>query len=261
MRAVRTWRRPTPQVTKQLLGEVERAAELRRGALARVLSGYRLGAPIAHGSRGLIVRADREHGRFVAKIPAPPGPSSEPFEQCVRAIAYERRFLALASGVPGVVEVARIVQAGDIVCLVLPRHGPSLRRLLDRNEPADIPSLVRDLVGAVAGLAQRGLMHNDINPSNVLRTEGGWTLIDPSEHYGTEHYSDEDLDPPEERDVLGAARTIAVTASRTHPLKMRATQWRCAAQLLADHGSEADVVGRMQRALVAIADEVEAETS
>jgi predicted Ser/Thr protein kinase len=64
-------------------------------------------------------------------------------------------------------------------------QGPSLQVLLDRPEsregfPAEwVRTLVRSLAGTLADLAEKGVVHGDLTPGNLLCTERGtWKLID-----------------------------------------------------------------------------------
>lgn len=146
--------------------------------LAGRVDRYRVRAPLVRGARGWSYTAVRARdGALVVlgRLEGPDGPAAG-------ALAVDETEVLLALDVPGLVRARDVVRAdgrdGAVRLLVLdhvPGEVLSSRRPVP---PADALDAVLGAVPPVAALHRHGLLHADLNPSNLLRGPTGITVLD-----------------------------------------------------------------------------------
>jgi serine/threonine protein kinase len=152
-------------------------------AQARLLGNrYRLDSVVGRGGMGTVWRAfdvmlDREVA--VKEVVLPPGLSDDE-----RAVLYERTFREARASArlnhPGVVTVHDVVEESDrpwiVMELVL---APSLQDLLDRGpmEHRRVAEIGLQMLGALRHAHEKGILHRDVKPSNVLITPSGRVVL------------------------------------------------------------------------------------
>ena len=118
--------------------------------------------------RCLVVRARRiADGRAVVLKAVTPGPGNE---KAIQTLRQEHRMLVSLAGVAGVVQALGLEENAGLPLLVLDDAGPI--RLSDRldRKPMELGAflpLALRLAETVAVLHARGVVHRDVNPSNV----------------------------------------------------------------------------------------------
>ncbi|MBO2456674.1 serine/threonine-protein kinase [Actinomadura violacea] len=152
-------------------------------AQARLLGNrYRLDSVVGRGGMGTVWRAfdvmlDREVA--VKEVLLPPG-----LNDAERAVLYERTFREARASArlnhPGVVTVHDVVEESDrpwiVMELVL---APSLQDLLDRGpmEHHRVAAIGLQMLGALRHAHEKGILHRDVKPSNVLITDSGRVVL------------------------------------------------------------------------------------
>jgi serine/threonine protein kinase len=152
-------------------------------AQARLLGNrYRLDSVVGRGGMGTVWRAfdvmlDREVA--VKEVVLPPG-----LDDAERAVLYERTFREARASArlnhPGVVTVHDVVEESDrpwiVMELVL---APSLQDLLDRGplEHRRVAEIGLQMLGALRHAHEKGILHRDVKPSNVLITDSGRVVL------------------------------------------------------------------------------------
>ncbi|RZQ60088.1 serine/threonine-protein kinase [Amycolatopsis suaedae] len=144
----------------------------------RVVAGrYRLVEQIGTGGMGVVWRAlDQDKNRTVALKQARIADSGSG-----RRLRREARLAAELSH-PNVVSVYESIVDGDELWLVM-EYVPA-RNLAERLEddgPLPVPDVTRigtALAGALAAVHDRGIVHRDVKPSNVLLPDDGVKLTD-----------------------------------------------------------------------------------
>ncbi|WP_131742398.1 serine/threonine-protein kinase, partial [Actinomadura roseirufa] len=150
---------------------------------ARLLGNrYRLDAVVGRGGMGTVWRAhdvmlDRQVA--VKEVVLPPGLS-----EAERAVLYERTFREARASArlshPGVVIVHDVVEESDrpwiVMELVL---APSLQDLLDRGplEHHRVAEIGLQMLAALRHAHEKGILHRDVKPSNVLITDAGRVVL------------------------------------------------------------------------------------
>ncbi|MFC5141825.1 serine/threonine protein kinase [Actinomycetospora rhizophila] len=138
---------------------------------------YRVRAPLGRGARGWSYTATRRDGALVVlgRLEGPDGPAAG-------ALAVQETEVLLALDVPGLVRARDVVRAdgrdGAVRLLVLD-HVPG--EVLSAHRPCPPAEALDVVIGAVppvAALHRHGLLHADLNPSNLLRGPGGVTVLD-----------------------------------------------------------------------------------
>lgn len=139
---------------------------------------YRVRAPLVRGARGWSYTATRgSDGGVVVlgRLEGPDGPAAG-------TLAVDETEVLLALDVPGLVHARDVVAADG-------RDGPVRLLVLD-HVPGEVLSAVRPLAPAaaldavlgavppVAALHRHGLLHADLNPSNLLQGPHGVTVLD-----------------------------------------------------------------------------------
>ncbi len=145
------------------------------GDLQRLDDRYVLEEPIARGGVAVVWRAwDERLGRSVAvKVLLPHVATDE-----VTVERFRREMVtAAAVAHPNVVAIYDTGQVGDLVYLVMEHvDGPSLKDVLRELGPLDpvvAAALGEQVASALAEAHQRGLVHRDVKPANVLLTSSG----------------------------------------------------------------------------------------
>lgn len=150
------------------------------GVLGRQMAGWCVVRLLARGGMGAVYLAHRhdDHERRAAiKIPFP---GDDP-DSANRSIEREYDFLKRLDH-PCVVRPMGLASLDDLVCLVMEHvDGMPLDAYCDvhRLGVAERIDLVMKLCAAVEHVHERGVIHNDIKPANVLVCEAGRpTLVD-----------------------------------------------------------------------------------
>ncbi|MDL4814521.1 serine/threonine-protein kinase [Actinomadura opuntiae] len=152
-------------------------------AQARLLGNrYRLDSVVGRGGMGTVWRAfdvmlDREVA--VKEVVLPPGLNDDE-----RAVLYERTFREARASArlnhPGVVTVHDVVEESGrpwiVMELVL---APSLQDLMDRGplEHRRVAEIGLQMLGALRHAHEKGILHRDVKPSNVLITDSGRVVL------------------------------------------------------------------------------------
>lgn len=154
---------------------------------------YRVLGAIGSGAMGSVVRAhDDRLGRDVAikRIRNLHGALAAAFH--ARFEAEARALAALAH--PGVVQIFDLGIDGDDPYLVMELlAGPSLRDELRTRGPlpaTEVAAIGIQLARALEAAHDRGILHRDVKPGNVVRAaDGRWKLVD----FGVAHVPDSDV--------------------------------------------------------------------
>ncbi|GAA4802875.1 hypothetical protein GCM10023200_45060 [Actinomycetospora chlora] len=146
--------------------------------LAGAAGRYRIRAPLVRGARGWSYTATRlDAGALVVlgRLEGPEGPAAG-------ELAVTETGVLLGLDVPGLVHARDVVEAdgrdGRVRLLVLdhvPGEPLSARRPCP---PAEALDAVLGAVAPVAALHTHGLLHADLNPSNLLTGPDGITVLD-----------------------------------------------------------------------------------
>ncbi|PRX02410.1 UNVERIFIED_ORG: serine/threonine protein kinase [Actinomadura viridilutea] len=149
----------------------------------RVADRYRLLAPLGEGGMGTVWRArDEVLGRDVAVKQLEPPEDVPPDEHAVlRERAWrEARALAMLEH-PGVITVHDVVQVdGDPWIVMELVDGRSLAQVIEADGPLPprrVAEIGLRLLEALACVHERGLLHRDVKPSNVLLAADGRVVL------------------------------------------------------------------------------------
>jgi serine/threonine protein kinase len=132
---------------------------------------YRVRGPLVRGARGWSYTATRDDGSVVVlgRLEGPDGPAAG-------ALAVDETEVLLGLDVPGLVRARDVVRAegrsGPVRLLVLD-HVPG--EVLADGRPYSPAEALAAVIGAVPPLEAlhgHGLLHADVNPSNLLRGPG-----------------------------------------------------------------------------------------
>lgn len=108
---------------------------------------------------------------------------SERFEEFREKFTSEARTLARLKGIPGLVQVLDIFSENETAYFVMEYvEGPSVKKFVEERgafSPAEAVPFIIKLLEGLAKIHQRGVLHRDINPNNILiGNDGGPVLID-----------------------------------------------------------------------------------
>jgi serine/threonine protein kinase len=143
-------------------------------AVGAEVAGYQVEAFLSRGGMAVVYRArDRRLGRRVAlKLLAPELSHNERFQQ--RFLRESR--LAASLDHPNIVPIYEAGEAGGLLYIAMRYvEGSDLKALLDREGPLQPWRVVSILgqVGAALDVAhERGLVHRDVKPGNILIASG-----------------------------------------------------------------------------------------
>ncbi|MFC0042375.1 serine/threonine-protein kinase [Actinomadura rayongensis] len=149
----------------------------------RLLGGrYRLDAVVGRGGMGTVWRAydltlDREVA--IKEVVLPPGLSA-----AERGVLYERTFREARASArlnhPGVVTVHDVVEARDRPWIVMELvRARSLQDLLELGplEHRRVAEIGLQMLAALRAAHEKGILHRDVKPSNVLITDTGRVVL------------------------------------------------------------------------------------
>jgi serine/threonine protein kinase len=143
---------------------------------------YRLDAVVGRGGMGTVWRAydvmlDREVA--VKEVELPPGLSREE-----RDVLYERTFREARASArlnhPGVVTVHDVVEESDRPWIVMELvSARSLQDLLEEGpmEHQRVAQIGLQMLAALRHAHEKGILHRDVKPSNVLITDAGRVVL------------------------------------------------------------------------------------
>jgi eukaryotic-like serine/threonine-protein kinase len=149
-----------PLVREALAGRYEVERELARGGAARVYAGKAPGGEtvaikLLHPELAVTVAADR----FLREV------------DFLRQLEH-----------PNVARVIDSGEAGFFIFYVMPMiDGPSLRQHLDRVRRVSVDDTMRiatDLLDALGYAHERGIVHRDVKPDNIVLCAAGPVLVD-----------------------------------------------------------------------------------
>jgi hypothetical protein len=143
------------------------------------LDRYRVVARLGAGGFGVVYLCDDEElcRRVALKVPHP-GRGAMPGE--VEAYLQEARALALLDH-PGIVPIYDVGRTPEGLCFFVSKYveGGSLTERLREGPftPTDAAALAIDVADALQHAHQRGLVHRDIKPGNILLGPGGRPVV------------------------------------------------------------------------------------
>ena len=141
------------------------------------LAGYRIEAVIGRGGMGVVYRAeDLRLGRKVAlKVLAPELVENEAF----RARFDRESRLAAAIDHPNIIPLYEAREVDGLLFITMRYvEGTDLRAVIAKHgrlEPLRAVTMVGQVAGALDAAHQRGLVHRDVKPANVLVASGSGT--------------------------------------------------------------------------------------
>jgi serine/threonine protein kinase len=150
----------------------------------RVIAGrYRLQAPIGRGAMGVVWRAhDQLLDREVAikEVVLPPG-----LTPAERDVLYERTFREARASArlnhPGVVTVHDVVEAGGRPWIVMELvRARSLQDMIEQEGSLPhrrVAEIGLQTLAALRHAHEKGILHRDVKPSNVLITDSGRVVL------------------------------------------------------------------------------------
>jgi len=189
----------------------------------RSLGPYRIAGELGRGAMGVVYRAfHRRDGTPVAlKTVRLDLIAASEREAALRRLRQEARILAKLEH-PDIVRAYDYGEDGELTWLALePVGGVDLLRAVQESGATNpafmVLRLVRRLLGALAYLHERGIVHRDVKPANVMVTrEGGLKLMD----FGVAHAPDGALTSP--RSMLGTPAYMAPELLRGEQVDGRA---------------------------------------
>ncbi len=139
---------------------------------------YRVEAEIGRGGAARVFRASTADGRLVAlKVLRPELSVTVTAERFLREIQIVQR---LDHG-----HIGRLIDSGQsewLVYYAMPFiPGPSLQQVLQQRPrllPDDVVRIGQDLLGALGHAHERGIVHRDVKPDNIMIGPDGAVLVD-----------------------------------------------------------------------------------
>ncbi|MEW2358041.1 protein kinase [Spirillospora sp. NPDC029432] len=143
---------------------------------------YRLDAVVGRGGMGTVWRAydvmlDREVA--VKEVVLPPGLGPDEHELTYKRTFREARASARLNH-PGVVTVHDVVEEADRPWIVMELvHARSLQDVLEEGllEHRRVAEIGLQMLGALRHAHEKGILHRDVKPSNVLITDAGRVVL------------------------------------------------------------------------------------
>ena len=189
-----------------------------------VVAGFQLERPLGRGGMGVVYRArDKRLGRWVAlKLIAPEIACDETFRA-----RFERECrLAATVDHPNVIPIYEAGEAeGQLFLAMRLVEGTNLRTLIGselRLSPARAVRLVAQVAAGLDAAHERGLVHRDVKPQNIL-------VVDPgaAEHvyltdFGLARVADESTDLTGSGNWVGTPDYVAPEQLRGDPVDRRA---------------------------------------
>lgn len=161
--------------------------------LDRAIGNYRIIGEIAKGGMGTVYRAHHRHlPREVVIKSIQLESYSESAQKVLKARFRREAFIQSQLDHPNIVRVLEFIKSTDNYFLVMEYvSGVSLRELLDRQgvpAPKQAVHLFKQILSALSyahnfsyldeeGKRQRGIIHRDINPANLLLDDNGQVKI------------------------------------------------------------------------------------
>lgn len=176
-------RRPRPLVANESRTDVggREACPMTEGRLIR--GRYRLGHLLGQGGMGRVWRArDEILGRDVAvkEIVAPPGLSASAEEMLRERAMREARSAARLSH-PAVITVHDVVEQDGRPWVIMEfLRARSLQEIVDAEGPIAEEQVARiglQILAALVTAHSQGVLHRDVKPANVLRTDDGRIVL------------------------------------------------------------------------------------
>src|SRR5262245_29382646 len=169
--------RPLPDTVAQMAAGLLVPPERAGPAGLPVVAGYELLAPLGHGGMGLVYQARQvTSGRMVALKMIPGGAHARPGDLA--------RFRTEAEAVsrlahPHIVQIYEVGEQGGWAYFALEfvPGGSLARHLAGRPQPAVASArLVEAVARAMAYAHERGVVHRDLKPGNILLEGGEWRV-------------------------------------------------------------------------------------
>lgn len=159
-------------------GADDQGTRLLRRALQPHMTGVQLGARLGRGGMGVVFRARQtklERDVAVKVLTAPDDATPAELASWTERFLREARALARLSH-PGIVTIHDFGEAEGLAWIVMELvEGASLRSLLDEGalDPGEALAIAPSICAALQYAHDRGIVHRDIKPGNVLVTEDG----------------------------------------------------------------------------------------
>ncbi len=205
------------RMDERLIESLRTVADEARWTTERLLDHLHPYDPIAvrdSGGFALLLDARSNGDLVLLKLPRPLNdPLGPRFEDAVENLLHEGDFLRRAGPTPNLVGLAEFRHHQELPFLALEPLG----RSLDEVTPEDGVELfvclrvVRDVATALVHVHGDDLVHNDINPRNILEGPDGWTLIDPSPVSSFTVPFTQERESGWQRDILALGRTFIST--------------------------------------------------
>jgi serine/threonine protein kinase len=148
----------------------------------RMIGPFEIGAPIARGGHAVVHTARHStevHVTLAAKVARRGDEAALHHENaCLRRIEH-----------PNVIVPVAMVDDGLDAALVLPLAACSLGAMHRRLRAGEVMHVLRAITDAVGAVHERGLVHRDIAPQNILLTDDATPLL---ADLGRVHAADED---------------------------------------------------------------------